>query len=127
MALKIDESEWPLVVVRWEGELGDAEVEGIFTHMDHWLVREQRFGLLIDSRGGGGLSPEQRGRVIEYMKREAPRTELWLVQAMVIDNLVQRTLFYGINLIFPNKFLSKVFADPASARAWLLGCLDPKT
>lgn len=124
MPLQIDESEWPLVVVRWEGELTDGEVDGILAAMGRWLTREERFGLLLDSRGGGGLSPEQRTNVIAYMKREAERTALWLVQAMVIDNLIQRTVFYGINLVFPNRFSSKVFADPQSARAWLRSNLE---
>jgi hypothetical protein len=42
----------------------------------------------------------------------------------VLDNLIQRTLFYGINLIFPNPFPSKVFADPLEAEAWLRNELD---
>jgi hypothetical protein len=67
------------------------------------------------------MSPEQRTRVIGHMKQSAALTTDYLVQAIVLDSLMQRTLFYGINLIFPNPFPSKVFGDVEQARAWLLG------
>ena len=92
----------------------------MLSRVDGWLGRGQRFGLLIDARGGGGFSPEQRREVIAHMKRNSERTARLLIQATVIDNLVQRTLFYGMNLLFPNPFPSKVFAELEPARAWLL-------
>jgi hypothetical protein len=120
MDLPIDEESWPLVVVRWGGVVPDAMVDAFLLRMDAWLERGERFGLLVDSRGAKGLSPEQRARLIGHMKRQAPLTSRLLVQAIVLDNLIQRSLFYGINLIFPNPFPSKVFAEPAAAREWLL-------
>ena len=117
--LSIDETQWPIVTVRWSGAPSDQEVQRILRQMDQWLARRERFGLLLDSRGASGLSPEQRNEVVGYMKQHASLTAPFLVQAIVIDNLIQRTLFYGINLIFPNQFESKVFSDPASARRWL--------
>lgn len=119
----IDEAEWPLVTVRWEGNIDDATLAIVLARMDIWLARGQRFGLLIDSRGAGGLSPEQRTRLIAHMKSRASRTSELLVQAGVMDNLIHRTLFHWINLLFPNPFPSKVFADPEVARAWLKSML----
>ena len=57
--------------------------------------------------------------VLEHMKQRAALTSRLLVQAIVLNSLIQRTLFYGINLMFPNPFPSKVFADPDDARRWL--------
>lgn len=122
--LPIDEGGWPLVVVRWEGEITDATLHAFLSQMDAWLARQERFGLLLDSRGAKGMSPEQRARVIGHMKQHAPRTAPYLVQAIVLDSLLQRTLFFGINLIFPNPFPSKVFAQPEPARQWLLSQLE---
>lgn len=123
MGPPIDETAWPLIVVRWSGTVVDADLDGLLARMERWLAKGERFGLLIDSRGARGLSPEQRVRLIETMKRQSELTSRYLIQAIVIDNLIQRTLFYGINLIFPNPFPSKVFAEPEAARSWLLQML----
>lgn len=115
----VDDGRWPLVFVRWEGSIDDAMLATFLHHLDNWLAREERFGLLIDSRGARGFSPEQRTRVLNHMKSRADRTRRLLVQAVVIDNLIQRTLFQWINLLFPNPFPSKIFAQPDPARQWL--------
>lgn len=119
----IDDSRWPLAVVQWSGEMEDATLNAFLVQMDAWLERGQRFALLIDSRDARGLSPEQRARLLAHMKRQAALTSQLLVQAIVLQSLLQRTLFYGINLIFPNPFPSKVFAEVAPAEQWLLSML----
>ena len=80
---------------------------------------EWRLTRKVDSRGGGGFSPEQRTRVVSHMKRQSYLTSRLLVQAVVIDNLTQRTLYYGVRLLFPSPFPSRVFADVEAAEAWL--------
>lgn len=119
MDLDVDETAWPIVVVRWVGVPKDSTLTTFMSCMERWLAKGQRFGLLLDTRGGGSLSPEQRVRVIQHMKAHSARTAKLYVQAMVITNVLQRTLFYGINVIFKNPFPSKIFADMDSARAWL--------
>jgi hypothetical protein len=123
MGFEYDESSWPIVRARWIGTVTDGEVSNALTRIDGWVGRGQRFGLLIDGRGGGGMSPEQRNRVIVHMKARAESTAKYLVQAVIFDNLVQRTLYYGMNLLFPSPFPSKAFADPVAAEAWLKSVL----
>ena len=118
MEVEYDESAWPIVVARWKRSLIEADVTPVLRKVDGWLARG-RFGLLIDSRGAEALSPEQRTRIVDHMKANAALTKERLVQAVVIDNLVHRTLFFGVNLIFPMPFPNKVFADPDAARRWL--------
>ncbi len=124
MPAPIDEAAWPLVTVRWTGVISDATLREFLDKMDAWLSRGERFGLLLDSRGAKGFSPEQRQLLIGHMKQHAALTAQHLVQAIVLDNFMQRTLFYGINLIFPNPFPSKVFGDLAEARAWIRSELE---
>jgi hypothetical protein len=112
-----------LAIVQWSGDIEDATLNAFLVQMDAWLGRGERFALLIDSREARGLSPEQRARLLAHMKRQAALTSRLLVQAIVLQSLLQRTLFYGINLIFPNPFPSKVFADVTSAEQWLLSML----
>lgn len=119
MEVDLDESAWPIVVARWKRSILDVDLAPMLTKMDEWLSRATRFGLLIDARGAGGLSPDQRAQVIAHMRANAALTKRWLVQATVIDNLVQRTLFFGVNLLFPNPFPSRVFGDVDAARRWL--------
>lgn len=117
--MPIDESAWPLVAIQWEGLPSDADVTQLLTCIDGWLERGERFGLLIDPRGSGVLTPEQRVRTIAHMKANAHRAPGLMLQAIVIQSRIQRTLFYGINMLFPNPFPSKVFADASAARQWL--------
>ncbi|HEY6724497.1 MAG TPA: hypothetical protein VI197_10705 [Polyangiaceae bacterium] len=117
--MDIDESAWPLVTMQWEGIPTDTELTRFLARVDGWLDRGERFGLLVDPCGSGVLTPEQRVRTIGHMKANAERTSRLLVQAIVIRSRVQRTLFYGINLVFPNPFPSKVFADEGPARQWI--------
>jgi hypothetical protein len=124
MDLDVDETAWPIVTVRWVGIPSDSTLTTFLGCMDRWLEKGQRFGLLMDTRSAAGLSPEQRVRVLGHMKSQASLTAKYYVQAMVIDSVVQRTLFYGINVIFRNPFPSKVFAEPEAARAWLASELE---
>lgn len=124
MQVEIDEAAWPLVKVRWDSVVTDTMMHTFLAKMNQWLERGQRFGLLLDSRGAKGLSPDIRKRLIAHMKQNADKTAQYLVQAIVLDNLIQRTLFYGINLVLPNPFPSKVFANPAEAQDWLRRELD---
>lgn len=116
----VDEANWPLVTVTWSDAPSEETMRHFLSRMDAWLGRRQRFGLVLDSRGAKGLSPEVRRLLIGHMKNSAALTAQYLVQAIVLDNLIQRTLFYGINLIFPNPFPSRIFAEPTAARAWVL-------
>jgi len=117
--MEIDEAAWPLVTMQWEGIPTDADLTRFLACIDRWLERGERFGLLVDTRGSGVLTPEQRVRTIGHMKANASRTSQLLLQAIVIHSRIQRTLFYGINLVFPNPFPSKVFGDAVAARHWL--------
>lgn len=120
MGFRLDESGWPIVVAHWQSTLTDDELTLALAHIDRWLERKERFGLLLDTRGASGMSPEARGRLVVHMKASAPLTAKYLVQATVVDSVLQRTLFFAVNLMFPNPFPSKVFAEMEPARAWLV-------
>jgi len=116
---QFDETEWPIVVVRWHGRPSDPSIVAGLKRMDALLARGERFGLLIDSRGSGGLTPEQRGLLVQHMKRNEELNRKYLVQAFVADDLIARTLYWGVQLISPSPFPTKVFREIEAARAWL--------
>ncbi len=119
MGARIDEAGWPLVEVRWQGMVTDAETVAFLESMDRWLVRRQTFGLLLDSRGALGLTASQRHLVLEHMKSRSALSARYLVQAVVMDNLIQRTLYQAMNVLHPMPFPSTVHAEPEPARRWL--------
>jgi len=121
--LETDDSAWPIVVGRLQGRPSDTALRAALARLDGWLARGERFGLLIDSRGGGALTPEQRTLLIAHMKENAELTKKFLVQAVVADNLISRSLYWAVQLFFPAPFPSKVFGDVDAARAWLLETL----
>lgn len=123
MGFTLDESGWPLVEAHWQGTLTEDELTLALGHIDRWLSRKQRFGLVLDTRGAAGMSPEARGRLVAHMKESASLTSKYLVQATVVDSVLQRTLFYAVNLLFPNPFPAKVFAEVEPARAWVVEML----
>ena len=115
----IDETEWPLVRVRWTGRLSDDELSEFLAKLDAWLERGERFGLLLDARGALGFSSDQRRRVVAHMKAARGKTERSLIQAAVADNAIQRTLSLVIEIVVPPAFPSKTFGDLDAALAWL--------
>lgn len=117
--MEVDESEWPLLVVRWRGRATDADLDAFFLALDGWLARDEVFGLLLDSRGAEGVSSEQRHRIIAEIKRTAPLLERNLIQAVVFDNAIQRALYFAVAWAFPMPFPSKSFGEVDSARVWL--------
>ncbi len=124
MGIQVDDSGWPQVEVRWHGVITDAEVAEVLAHTDRWLARRQRFGLLLDSRGALGMTSAQRVQVVGYMRRRAPDTSRYLVQAIVIDNVITRTLLAAVQLIYPYPFPNRAFAEPGAARVWLASMLS---
>lgn len=119
MDLKIDESSWPIVVGRWHGRPSDASLSAALARLDALLARGERFGLIVDTRGSGVLTPEQRGLIVSHMKQNAELNAKYLVQAVVADSVVTRTLYWGVQLLSPSPFPSKVFKDFEAARAWI--------
>jgi hypothetical protein len=120
---EFDDSSWPLVVLRWRDRPTDASVIAGLARLDAWLARGERFGIIVDSRGSTALTPEQRGMMLAHMKRNAELNQKYLVQAFVATDVVARTLYWGVQLLHPAPFPSKVFGDFEAARAWVLDTL----
>ncbi len=124
--IEVDESEWPVIVVRWQGLLSDASLAAGLVRMDALLARGERFAIIVDTRGGEGLTPEQRKMVLAHMKRNVELNTRFLVQAFVANDLLSRSLYWGVQLLMPSPFPSKVFGEFDAARAWALEMLGTR-
>ena len=118
MEFEADDSGWPIVVTRL-GEVSERTMVQMLGLMDQWIARGERFGLIIDLRGTGGLTPEARAMVVRHIKENGPLLAKLYVQAAVSDTLRQRTLYFAMQLLAPPPFPSKVFKEIEPARAWL--------
>jgi len=121
---EFDESSWPVVVLRWQRRPSDASMIAGLARIDSFLARGERFGLIIDSRGSLGLTPEQRAMLVGHMKQNVELNKKYLVQALVATDLISRTLYWGVQLVMPPPFPSKVFRDFDAARAWVVEMLE---
>ena len=123
MGFTVDDTEWPLVVIRWEDELTEAGLHAALRRMDEFLARKEVFGVLVDLRHGESFAPEHRVILVAHMKANAALTAKYLIQAVVVESLFQRTLYYAVSLISRSPFPSRIFSEPAPAREWLLEML----
>ena len=124
---EVDETAWPIVSVRWEGEVTDGDLRAFLARLDGWLARGQRFGLLLDARAGSDLNGEQRAMVLSHMRATAEKSGTLLVQAFIQDKAVHRVLYSVMSTVFPLPFPSKMFPEPESARLWLADKLSSVT
>jgi hypothetical protein len=125
--LRLDESSWPIVVGHWDGRPSDAALMAALARLVALLARGERFALIVDTRGGGVLTPEQRRLIVSHMQQNAERNAKYLVQAVVATSVITKTLYWGVQLLSPPPFPSKVFAGMEAARAWVADELGSAT
>jgi hypothetical protein len=123
VGVRFDASGWPLVEVSWEGQLADADVAAFTRQMDEWFSRGSPFGLLILSRGGLGMTGDQRRLLLAHMQATAHLAERHLVLAFVADSAIQRALYAALSWAIPMSFPGMSFDEAEPARAWLTGQL----
>ncbi|MBK7862453.1 MAG: hypothetical protein IPJ65_28355 [Archangiaceae bacterium] len=115
-----DDSAWPVVTVTWQGALSDDELREFLSRLDGWLARNERFGLLLDSRAGkGSMNGRQRQMLLAHLDGAKEQTGRLMVQAIVHEQPLHRALYAAVSFVYPLPFPSKTFPEPESARLWL--------
>ena len=72
MPITLDESQWPLPVVRFEHCCYNAELEQYLTARTAWLRRGELHIPLLDTRNGRLPPPHQRQRYIDWLAHHRP-------------------------------------------------------
>jgi hypothetical protein len=72
MPITLDESQWPLPVVRFEHACSNAELEQYLTARSAWLRRGELHIPLLDTRISQLPPPHQRQRYIDWIQRHRP-------------------------------------------------------
>lgn len=85
----IDESCWPLVIVRYPKRIDDADFEAHLARVTRFVRRAEPWGMLNDSRGAGHPSAKQRKDIVRmYEENEAAVRAHWRGTAVIFDSRV---------------------------------------
>lgn len=124
-AIEVDESRWPLVVIRWpSGSVTDDDVEEFLRLSKTHLLRGQRFASLHDGVRASGLDSKQRRRMSEHVNDSRRLLERWHVAAAIVSpSALVRGIVTAVNWVSPPPFPQRQFATRAEAEAWILGAL----
>ncbi len=125
-AIEVDESRWPLVVIRWPAELiSDESIDAFLTRGRAHLARRERFASLHDGVRASGLNGKQRRRMAEHVteNREA-LARYHAAAAIVAPSSLVRGIITAVNWVAPPPFPQETFATFAQAEAWLRTKLD---
>jgi hypothetical protein len=89
--IEVDDKLWPLVVVHYEGAHTLEEFQELDRRMLAILERRQPYAAILDGRKSQGMTPEQRKRQAEWMKRnDVELRKYCLGAAFIITSSVAR-------------------------------------
>jgi hypothetical protein len=126
LAIEVDESRWPMLIIRWpSGSVTDADVEDFLTRSATHLTRGQRYASLHDGVRASGLDGKQRQRMSEYTDEHREALSRWMVAAAIVSpSAVVRGVVTAINWLSPPPFPQRQFAMRSEAEAWIQGMLS---
>jgi hypothetical protein len=118
-SFSVDESQWPLLVVRLTGEPSTLAFEDYLARCTQYLQRQERHVCVFDVSALQLLSTEQRQRQVAWLKENGPAMSRTLlgVSYVVTSPIVRLTL--GVIFHFkppPTPFAFHTHVD--EAKAW---------
>jgi hypothetical protein len=124
--VECDESEWPLVVVRWPARaLDDEEWRAAIEKIASYAHRERPYAVVQDATVSRPPSAHQRRVAAEIGDRDRVRSSRWMrATAVVVPNKAIAGVLTALNWMFPPPYPQKNFADLEDARRWALEMLE---
>jgi hypothetical protein len=107
--IQLDDSHWPLLVIRYEGTATDEEVARTLSASTRYLERDEPCVIIHDmSRAGECASLTQRHLQAEWLKRHDARLRQWVLGIAYVTNsaalrLMVSLLFHVKPLAMPHK------------------------
>jgi hypothetical protein len=119
-AILIDESLWPLLIIRFVGTVSDEQFEQYLVRTSAVLQRKERCVSLFDGLQLGMPTASQRNRQVEWLRQdEALMREFLLGTAYVLGSPVHRLMLSMILHVIPPPMPYVVAPSLSSAVAWL--------
>ena len=128
MAVHIDESLWPTVVVTFRGSHTDADFDGFLAHLTRIAERDGVKAVVFDARLSTEVSAAQRSRMARWimndMKKGRGRCE---ALAFVFSSALVRGMLTAVQWVTPIKIPYNVFAGVNEAKTWCAARLAERT
>jgi len=115
----VDDSEFPIVIVRAKGKVTDGEFEQYLRALDKVYSRHQRFALVWDGTKADGGTAAQRRRQAEWMRQQAMLIRTFNVgTAFVIPSALTRGALTAILWLQPMPSPHFICESPPEAIRW---------
>jgi len=124
-AIDVDDTRWPLVVIRWpSGAIAETDVEEFLRRSVSHLGRHERFASLHDGVRASGLDSKGRKRMSDHVNANRELLKRWHVAAAIVSSSAMvRGVVTAVNWLSPPPFPQRQFATREEAEAWLRGML----
>ena len=120
-----DDSLWPLLIVRLEGALSDAQYEEFFAHGHATLLRRERYVSIFDLSRLTLPTPEQRQRLARWTKAHEPLMRESLIgSALVLSSPFLRMMVSVLVHLAPTPAPYVVVPSELSAVPWVAARLE---
>ena len=124
-SIKLDRSEWPVIIVRFDGIASDAEFMRYLEETRACLQPGKRTVTVLDAREPTGATQHQRRMQADWMKQHrALIQECSAGIAFVLNSPVVRGVLTAIMWLTPLPVPHRIFADIEDARTWSRRRLD---
>jgi hypothetical protein len=122
-----DESEKPLMRMTYQGVPDDAEWEHHIAVMSDWARRNEVYGVVIDAREVGRITPTQRRGIMDWITRDKEHLRRNCAGgAMIFASPLQQGLWTAISWVTPSPIPVKMFSDVPGAEHWVRSQLEQK-
>ncbi len=118
-SIVVDDSRRPILVVRFEGLVSDAEFETYLGDMEAQLKPGERVCTILDARVAGRAPPRQRKMQADWLARNAARLRQCSVGSVfVITSPLVRGVLTAILWLQPMPVAHAVVATMEEAERW---------
>ncbi len=104
----------------YEGVCDDAEWQAHIDTMSTWARRGEAYGVVIDARQVGRVSPVQRRAIVDWIERDRQHLKTHCAGgALIFTSPMQQGLWTAIVWLTPIPIPVKVFRDVSAAEDWV--------
>lgn len=120
----VDETRRPIYVMTWPAAADKTTLDEFRAYFERVVARGERYGTLCDARRWAGLGRKEVRQMAAIIAEYAPRITPLCVQAVVLENDLQRAFLTSVNLFVPPRYPQRVFSRVDNALRWLETELD---
>ena len=119
MAIHIDDSHAPVLVIELSGRLEPADVDLFLRTGEGYIARREPYAFVFVPRSMEVPSFAELKSLIAWMRAHSSELDRWFrAMALVTDSAVMRGALRGILVLSPMRAQQRVTADLDEAIAW---------